>query len=383
MSFLGYPQKDYVDLLPKNIQNVTDPSVIQNSAGTSTPKQSGASLPKTTTENVTKALKPITHKSRPKIRVVFQTTPKISTTQTSTPTTLIPGSNTLQIQKVFNPQPQILSALANLSQKIQASTANIYCVARRGPYIEQTSGSAVEIDPSGVYLTNAHVAVYVMLADTEPDGTVLCYIREGSPAQEIYQANIVYLPSAWVYANRNAYSITTRLTGTGEKDYAIIKRGELLTNNPPAEWSSSIETQAPIIGETIYLSGYPVFDQSVLTSALVSITDQSSITNIYNLSNTNGALFDSAPTTMAQIGSSGGGVFDSNGNLLGIMDAEISSVPGEAPSERIVGINYIENDLQSDTGQSLQSFISNAASESQKFLQNSAPALSNILISNQ
>ena len=65
------------------------------------------------------------------------------------------------------------------------------------------------------------------------------------------------------------------------------------------------------------------------------------------------------------------------------MDAEIDNTPGELPSERIIGINYIKNDILKDTGKSFENIISNANTESQNFIKNSAPALSKILIDGQ
>ncbi len=396
MSFLGYSPNDYSYLLPSPIrsiiqEDISTPTNGQLSTTTNTEiptKVSTSSLiqikkdQSTTTSSTIspKKIQPIQSSTTTPINIQTRSVIATSTTILSTSTTIIQNNQT-------NSSGNFLSSSAPVNEKISSSVVNIYCQARRGSYIETITGSAVEVDPSGVYLTNAHVAIYVMLSDTEPTGTVSCYIREGNPVKKIYEARSVYVPSSWVYSHKNAYSLNIELTGTGEKDYALIKRGisnpNLKTSEFPSEWSSPIITNLPTKGQDIILSGYPVFDKSVVSSALYLLTSDSSILNIFDLNNEPSALFDSLSTRLAQIGSSGGGAFDTQGNLFGIMDAEIDNTPGELPSERIIGINYIKNDILKDTGKSFENIISNANTESQNFIKNSAPALSKILIDGQ
>ncbi len=403
ISFLGYNPSDFLNILPTQIKSALEQNVsTSTNSQTNTQTNSNTNLKEQATTSVTipKEIRP-TQKTQPK---KGEATSSQNTTENIPPKIIvsaeqikIPKTNLATSSTTTSPaitqnitsqtSGNLLSNSSTVDQKISAAVVNIYCQAIRGSQIEIVVGSAVQIDPSGVYLTNAHVAMYVMLSDTEPSGTVSCFIREGEPAKKIYEAKSIYVPSAWIYSHTNAFKIGTELTGTGEKDYALVKRGNsnpnLNSSDFPAEWSAPLAQNIPLKGENITLVGYPVFDKSTITSALYLLNIPSTVLNSFNLNSLSNALLDSGSTRMAQVGSSGGGAFDSNGNLFGIMDASINNTPGELPSERIIGINYIKNDILRDTGKSFESFLTNANSESENFIKNSAPALSKVLISNQ
>ncbi len=404
MSFLGYSPKDYFNFLPTPIKLIVEQniSISPNNITVTSTEKTQVNIQTSSEQN--NQIKKITFNSNiinaKKVSPfeISSTTKNISikkiinTESTSTPENIKIASSTIFVQTVI-PQAtssqiagKLLDQNSTVNEKISSSVVNVYCQAIRGSSIETITGSAVQVDPSGVYLTNAHVAIYVMLSDTEPAGTVSCYIRESSPAKKIYEANTVYIPSSWVNSHINAYKIGIELTGTGEKDYALIKRGSsnpnLKQNDFPFEWSSSLTSSPPLKGQNIILSGYPVFDKSIISSALYLVTSNSLILNAFDLNGEPNSLFDSESTKLAQIGSSGGGAFDQQGNLFGIMGAAINNTPGELPSERIIGINYIKNDILKDTGKSFESIISNVEQESKNFIQNIAPSLSRVLMNN-
>ena len=397
ISFLGYNPNDFLNVLPAPIKSVFEQSIstpisLQTKTQTNFSPKNLNGQATTTANNFNQETKPkkgtATSSETKEKLAPTKNTPKIQVSKTpiiivatSTPPQPIPQNNPIKTSG------NLLSAFASINEKISSSVVNIYCQAVRGSYIETVVGSAVEIDPSGIYLTNAHVAIYVMISDVSTPGNVSCYIRESGPAKKIYEAKSIYIPSDWVYAHTNAYKMGVELTGTGENDYALIKRGitnpNLSANDFPAEWSAPLAQNIPTKGENIILAGYPVYDKSTISSALYLLTSPSTILNSFNLNGEPNALLDSNSTRMAQIGSSGGGAFDSSGNLFGIMDAAINNTPGELPSERIIGINYIKNDILRDTGKSFESFLANANSESQNFIQNSAQTLSKVLTNSQ
>ncbi|MEI8338217.1 MAG: serine protease [bacterium] len=399
MSFLGYTPKDYSYLLPPPIKSIVDQNIsipVNKETSTTTKQILINTFPIAPEEIKIKKIVATTtvlkiKKNSTKTESLNQTDETIKTLEgqadkiiivaTSTPSLPVPQNNSAQTSG------SLLSSNSSVKEKISSSVVNIYCQAIRGPNIETVVGSAVQVDPSGVYLTNAHVAIYVMLSDTQPIGSVSCYIREGSPVKKIYEAKSVYIPTAWVNSHSNAYKLGIELVGTGEKDYALIKRGNsnpnLNRNDFPTEWSSPLVSNLPTLGQNIILAGYPVFDKSIISSALYLLINNSSVLNIFNLNGEPNSLFDSTSTKLAQIGSSGGGAFDDQGNLFGIMGAAINNTPGELPSERIIGINYIKKDILKDSGKTFESLLQNADYESLNFIKNSAPALSKILTSNQ
>ena len=239
------------------------------------------------------------------------------------------------------------------------------------------------IDSSGVIITNAHVAEYFLLE--ESGANTNCYIRTGSPAVSSYKAKLVYLPTAWVNANRNNLSLST-LTGTGENDYALLVITERVRTAAPNTPLTFLNTASsyPTQNQSIFVAGYPAgfSDVRLLDSALYELTKPTTITNVSSFTGNTVDVINSGPTSVAEHGSSGGGVIDSGGNLIGLIAA--TTIDNQTGQKNIQAITlpYIKQSIKNYSGKSFDSFISNARDEADNFEKTTLPILANTLLGN-
>jgi hypothetical protein len=122
-----------------------------------------------------------------------------------------------RIEGPYSTPPQ---SFATTNEQARAALVNILCVPTTGG-LRPITASGVIIDPRGVILTNAHVAQYVLLAES---GRVnlSCAIRTGSPAKAHFEAEVLYIPPVWI--EKHAEDITSdHPLGTGEHDYALLR----------------------------------------------------------------------------------------------------------------------------------------------------------------
>lgn len=250
--------------------------------------------------------------------------------------------------------------------KLKVATVNIFCRMQRGGQIAHYTGSGVVIDPSGVILTNAHVAEHVML---EQAGHERCFIRTGSPAANSYKAKVVYLPSTWIYNNSNNLAYQN-ITGNGENDYAILKITERVSANAydiPMPYIP-VDSRILFIGDSLTLIGYPMLSQSVsfLESGLYSLEESSTVTSVSGYDGRSPDVITTSPTPLATNGSSGGAIISSDGKLVGLMDAATTDSYSGRPAIQGITISYIERSLATQ-GKSLSLIIANATNESAVF----------------
>lgn len=296
--------------------------------------------------------------------------------------TPVPINKKAELEKTVSiNQPINLIKVLRPEYKLRDATVNILCNMQIGTSIAHYTGSGVIIDPSGVIITNAHVAMHIML---EQAGHEKCFVRTGSPAANAYKAKIVYLPSAWVYANSGSLSFQN-IVGNGENDYAILRITERVSSSAydiPLPFISP-DSRAVSTGDLVRLIGYPLLSQSVsfLDSSLYSLEESGNITSATGYDGRSSDVITTSPTTLATHGSSGGPMISSGGKLIGIMDATIIDSYSGRPAIQGITMSYIDRSLQSH-GKSLRALIDNAASEADSFARDQLPTLSTLLMQN-
>jgi len=98
---------------------------------------------------------------------------------------------------------------------------NIFCTFTTATTIKTTTGTGFFVHSEGVILTNAHVAQYLLIAETDRLGEADCTVRGGNPASPLYRAELLYLPPAWILENAALIDVALP-SGTGERDYALL-----------------------------------------------------------------------------------------------------------------------------------------------------------------
>lgn len=379
-SFLGWETEDYIHRLPKNVEVLLENSTPPPAA-TTTKKTPAPEIKKVTPKE---AINVFVKKPAPKTTPT-QITPQKPSTQNvvvKSPVVTTPPKTpiTLPSQNITPEKPQ---EKLSLDEKIKKSTANILCSRRVSNGIEKHTGSAAAIDSSGVYLTNAHVAINILLEQTLAYGEMSCFIRTGTPAKNTYKAEIVYIPKQWILNNKNILTNHSP-TGSGEKDYAIIRAVPTSTGNEVSLSSYfQITTSSLSTNDSLYLSGYPASPTSgnLLDSSLYSLTQKVSVKDVYSFNAFSSDSFGTSATLLAENGSSGGAVASTDGKLIGIMFA--TSIDNYSQQKNIRGItlSYIKRDLLKNTGKSLDWYIENANTEASRFKKEDAGSLSSILTS--
>ena len=244
------------------------------------------------------------------------------------------------------------SLLDASASTLRTALVNIICYAPSGSRLRSISGSGVIVDPKGVILTNAHIAQNFLLADRN----VSCTVRAGSPAIDKYKASLIYIPSAWVSANAKILT-EANPSGTGEYDFAFLAISKSITRDDlPSSFpfiplaTSPSDTGTPVV---IASYGAQFLESSQIQSSLFPTVVFGSVKDVFTFANNTIDVLALGGSAAAQEGSSGGGVADGNGELVGTITT--STTEGTTDTRKLDAItaSYIRAEYASETGSAL------------------------------
>jgi len=256
------------------------------------------------------------------------------------------------------------SAVASFSL-LRNSIVNLYCVSNDAR-IRSMSGSGVVVSSNGTILTAAHVGQYFLLADSLPKSAITCSVRTGSPATIAYTAKPLFVSSLWI--NQNTKTLTQTLSvGTGENDFALLAITGTGTNTPlpksfnfiPLTKKDPTLTSSALVGtygaefvgsEMIQKNLFPILDFAIVKDRF---TFQKTTTDLISLSRNAGA----------QEGSSGGGVANDKGELIGLITTSSNESDISKRELHAITANYIRRAFLKETGTTLDTYL-NAVSTS-------------------
>jgi hypothetical protein len=271
--------------------------------------------------------------------------------------------------------PSVVQAreLAAAGGSLLRSTVNIVCVSGN-PSIPSISGSGVIIDSRGIILTAAHVAQVLALEDYLGPRQVSCIIRGGSPARREYLAEPIYISPLWVAANPKTLT-TTSPRGTGENDFALLGITATATSTPlPSSYSAiPLFSGQSAAGEPVAIGSYGAeyLSSTDLNYSLYPILVFGSIQQRFTFTNDSEDLLSIVGSAASQEGSSGGGIINTDGRLIG--EITTSSIAGDLSTRSLnaVTIGHIRRSYANDTGNSLDAVL--AGSSVQDLIAHFAP----------
>ena len=274
--------------------------------------------------------------------------------------------------------PSESSSLDASASALRSALVNIICYAPAGSRLRSISGSGVIVDAKGIILTNAHIAQHFLLADRN----VSCTIRAGSPAIDKYKASLIYIPSEWVNANADILT-EANPSGTGEYDFAFLAvsksttRDELTSSFPSIPLATSpSNTGTPVV---IASYGAQFLESSQIQSSLFPTVVFGSVKNVFTFASTTIDVLALGGSVAAQEGSSGGGVADGKGELVGTITT--STTKGTTDTRKLDAItaSYIRAAYASETGSALDFLLVKPTSASVADFAPQIPVLEAIL----
>ncbi|MBI3572215.1 trypsin-like peptidase domain-containing protein [Candidatus Kaiserbacteria bacterium] len=265
---------------------------------------------------------------------------------------------------------------------LRAALVNIVCYAPAGSPIKSISASGVIITPSGIVLTNAHVAQYFLLADH----SVSCELRTGSPAVDRYRAALMFISRAWLSANPSVLTESSP-AGDGEHDYAflaIIGSTPLTTSNSTPGTVLSTNFPAIVLDHAALAPDSPVaiasygaqfLDPSQIQSTLFPTIVFGSVKQVFTFTTDTPDVLALGGSAAAQEGSSGGGVADAAGELAATITT--STVEGATDTRNVNAITaaYIQRAYAEETGSTLETLLAGSPVSSAAAFASQIPAL--------
>ena len=282
------------------------------------------------------------------------------------------------VSAATTPRAADSAALDISAAALRNALVNIICTVPAGSGLHSISGSGIFVDSKGIILTNAHIAQYFLLADRG----VSCIIRSGSPAAVRYDARLLFISPAWIHANADILTEAAP-SGTGEHDFAFLAVSGNATSavsSPPFPFVP-LATTPPPAGTPVVIASYGAqfLEPNQVQSALFPTLVFGSVKGVYTFGTNTIDVLALGGSAAAQEGSSGGGVADAAGNLVGTITT--STVQGSTTSRSLNAItaSYIRADYASETGRALDLLLAGATSTEVSDFALKIPSLESVL----
>ncbi|MFM2424266.1 MAG: Trypsin-like peptidase domain [Candidatus Parcubacteria bacterium] len=292
-----------------------------------------------------------------------------STTDTPEETVETPTALT-KIESLFASIPDILLQSAAYQQAtvidsvITPDTAtvtdpidaivNIYCTFTTNRSVRTTTGTGFFVGNTGVIMTNAHVAQFLLLEETSALGDANCIVRNGSPAAPRYVAELLYIPPSWIKEHANMIDAESP-SGTGERDYALLYVSDTVDGSLTPNSFPGLKIASRILSEDVTApvtaAGYPAGTPGLNTSTnLLAVKATTSISELFTFGSNQPDVLALRGSTMGQQGSSGGPILSKNGEVIGMIATRGNDQKDGSGSLRAITIHHVNRTLKEETG---------------------------------
>lgn len=231
--------------------------------------------------------------------------------------------------------------------KPEDALVNIFCSQKiivNGKITNQRrtiTGSGVLIHRDGTVLTNAHVAQFPLLSESNPD--VVCLARFGNPASGSIGMKVSFISPQWI-KEYGKYINTEGAAQTGSSDFALLKLNLDSLNQTQKNLLSPITVQKtlPDQGASIFSLSYPanILGIKGVNSALSQQKESLQVNRLYSLGVTPIDIIETTASTAGQRGSSGGAILDIHGHLIGTITTIVNS---STPSKTLIRAMTMEH----------------------------------------
>jgi S1-C subfamily serine protease len=272
--------------------------------------------------------------------------------------------------------------LSSVAAPLHSALVNIVCTGSfTGEGQRIMSGSGIFIDPKGIILTNAHVAQYFLLADRG----ITCVIRTGSPAKSSYNAELIYISRVWLKENADILRAEVA-KGTGESDMALLAvtttatRTKLPVSFPYVPLArNSVLPNAPV---AVASYGTQSLSTRQLQSGLFPTLAFGAVKDLYTFGTKTIDMFSLIGTAAAQEGSSGGGVVNADGRLVGLITT--ATVQGAFTDRLLNALTgfYIRANYAKETGKPIDLLLSQPIDKSVQDFKSEIEDLAEIITEN-
>ena len=253
------------------------------------------------------------------------------------------------------PPESLTAAKDNLGDAL----VNIICASKNGG-VRSISGSGVVISESGLIATNSHIAQLFLLSDYPTKGNVVCVVRTGSPARTAYYAELAYLSTSWMETHP-ASLVATNPKGTGQDDFALLQVTRSATDAQLPETFPFVPLAAeePSLRESVAIGSYGAqsLTSDQIRNALNPTLVLGSIKDVYTFEKTTADLLSLGGSAAAQHGSSGGGIVNAHGELVGVITTSSTEGSLAARDLRAITAGHIRRSFYKDTRTELDEYL--------------------------
>jgi hypothetical protein len=241
---------------------------------------------------------------------------------------------------------------------------NIFCTFTTLEYIRTTTGTGFFIDPDGVIMTNAHVAQFLLMEETDEFGETECIVRSGNPAAPQYHAELLYLPPAWIQENATAMNAAVPM-GTGERDYALLYVSRNIDNTPLPAQFPALSFNSKLLplstkNNSVVAAGYPATD--LLANGpfadLIPQRAETSVSELYTFGSNYADVFSVRGSVVGAEGASGGPVVNTEGEVIGMIVTRGDDATDGVGSLRAITLSHVERTIAEETGFTLAENLS-------------------------